>query len=91
MKALTPCDLPIIDVSCLWGDASEKALVKLGEEVSRACRSAGFFYISNHGIRVLLQKHLRLIGASTRFQSKKSSGSSSTAGTAAIRPSPARR
>jgi isopenicillin N synthase-like dioxygenase len=50
MKASAPSDLPIIDVSCLWGDASGKALIKLGEEVSRACRSVGFFYISNHGV-----------------------------------------
>jgi len=50
MRASRLDDLPIIDVGCLWGNSSENSLARLGREISEACRSAGFFYISNHGV-----------------------------------------
>lgn len=50
MKASRQGDLPVIDVGCLWDGGSEGSVVTLGEEISRACRSAGFFYIANHGV-----------------------------------------
>ena len=41
--------LPVIDLSELSG-ATEKQLARIGFEIGRACRDAGFFYITNHGI-----------------------------------------
>ena len=43
-------ELPVIDVGSLWRDAGDGELSRLGEQVARACRSTGFFYIANHGV-----------------------------------------
>lgn len=47
MSVLHQVGLPIVDVGGLWNGSAEE---RIGEEISRACRSAGFFYIANHGV-----------------------------------------
>jgi isopenicillin N synthase-like dioxygenase len=42
--------LRVVDVGCLWRDASHGELSRLGAQVFDACRSMGFFYIANHGV-----------------------------------------
>lgn len=43
-------ELPVIDVGSLWRDAADGELSRLGEQVFSACRSTGFFYITDHGV-----------------------------------------
>jgi isopenicillin N synthase-like dioxygenase len=42
--------VPIVDVGSLWRDVRGGEFSRLGDEISRACRSTGFFYIVNHGV-----------------------------------------
>jgi isopenicillin N synthase-like dioxygenase len=42
-------EIPIIDVSALWGTDAE-ALKALTEQIRLACSRVGFFYIKNHGV-----------------------------------------
>jgi len=57
-------DLPVIDISAL-AEKSESAQRLLAEQISRACREFGFFYIVGHGIDPILQE--RLMAASQAF------------------------
>lgn len=47
-------NIPIIDISILKTDAAS-----IAAQISAACRKHGFFYISNHGISIDLQKELK--------------------------------
>jgi hypothetical protein len=44
----TPDEIPIIDLTKLWGDL--QARKKLAQEILWACENTGFFYVKNHGI-----------------------------------------
>ena len=44
----TPEEIPIIDISGLYGDA--EARLRLSGEIKKAAMTNGFFYIKNHGI-----------------------------------------
>ena len=44
----TPEEIPIIDISDLYGDA--EARIRLSGEIKKAAMANGFFYIKNHGI-----------------------------------------
>lgn len=41
--------IPVIDVAPLWG-ADEDAYSRVSNEIDKACREVGFFYIKNHSI-----------------------------------------
>jgi isopenicillin N synthase-like dioxygenase len=56
-------EIPVIDVSALIGTA--KARSEVAEEIGRACREWGFFYIVGHGVDEDLQQRLEEI--SRRF------------------------
>ena len=44
----TPEEIPIIDISDLYGDG--EARIRLSREIKKAAMANGFFYIKNHGI-----------------------------------------
>ena len=50
MTNASPKEIPVIDVGSLWSPQPDHAIDRLAAEVYRACRSAGFFYIANHGV-----------------------------------------
>jgi isopenicillin N synthase-like dioxygenase len=54
MQMSVRSELPVIDVHCLWNGGPDSAVVALGERIQAACRSAGFFYIVNHGVEAAL-------------------------------------
>ena len=53
---LDPSALPIIDVSPLVTGLGDRLLP--AEQISRACRETGFFYITGHGVADVLQRRL---------------------------------
>src|SRR2546422_6757750 len=52
--------LPIIGISALIKGALER--LSVGNEIARACRESGFFYITGHSIDDRLQKRLEEVG-----------------------------
>lgn len=48
--------VPIVDITALRNDTS--ARVDVAENIGRACRDCGFFYITGHGVDVKLQDDL---------------------------------
>jgi isopenicillin N synthase-like dioxygenase len=57
-------EIPVIDVGpLLAGEPS--AVARVAEEIGRACRNVGFFYIRNHGIAA--EKIDRLVSETKRF------------------------
>jgi isopenicillin N synthase-like dioxygenase len=51
-------ELPVIDVSPLVGDGSDRAVAEVGAQIDAACRRFGFFYISGHGVDEGLQEQM---------------------------------
>jgi isopenicillin N synthase-like dioxygenase len=51
--------LPIIDISGLVKNNSNKSAV--AEQIGKACRESGFFYVSHHGVSEALQKNLKAL------------------------------
>ncbi len=50
--------LPVIDVSPLVADGSDRAVQDVGAQIDSACRRFGFFYISGHGVDEGLQEQM---------------------------------
>ncbi|HEX2887077.1 isopenicillin N synthase family dioxygenase [Vineibacter terrae] len=50
MASPTLKEIPVVDVGSLWSPNPDHALERVAAEVHQACRSAGFFYIANHGV-----------------------------------------
>lgn len=59
-------EIPVIDISGLSG-GSMKAVEAVADGIAKACRTVGFFYISNHGVPLALQKDI--FEATKRFHS----------------------
>lgn len=51
--------VPVIDVAPLVNHGPER--VKAGEEIGRACRESGFFYIAGHGVDESLCERLEIL------------------------------
>ncbi|MEZ5024186.1 MAG: 2-oxoglutarate and iron-dependent oxygenase domain-containing protein [Chitinophagales bacterium] len=49
-------EIPVIDIGDLINN--EKDLQSIASQIGQACRSYGFFYITNHGIDIKLQEQL---------------------------------
>jgi isopenicillin N synthase-like dioxygenase len=55
-KFMAFSEIPVIDISALRGSDPDAALAA-AEEIGRACETAGFFYIKNHGVpEALIQR-----------------------------------
>src|SRR6185503_10772445 len=55
--------VPVVDVAALLAGAPARAAV--AEEIGRACRAEGFFYVTGHGVDAVIVD--RLVDASRRF------------------------
>jgi isopenicillin N synthase-like dioxygenase len=65
---LTKMALPIIDFSHFLDPASSPAVKRsTAQEIDRACREVGFFYLTGHGIDSALMQHM-LDNARTFFE-----------------------
>jgi isopenicillin N synthase-like dioxygenase len=53
VAAAGPADIPVIDLEGLTDD-TPGALARIAAEVGTACRSIGFFYVTNHGVPAAL-------------------------------------
>jgi isopenicillin N synthase-like dioxygenase len=43
-------EIPVIDIGGLFGPGRARAISNIAMQVDVACRSAGFFYVANHGV-----------------------------------------
>jgi len=52
-------EIPVIDIALLREkETDKKAAAKIAQEINKACREHGFFYISGHGVSEALQANL---------------------------------
>ena len=65
--ALSQANLPVIDISELYGE-SEESIREVGRQIGDAARTSGFFYISGHGVSQELINEL--YAASRAFHEK---------------------
>lgn len=60
MNVLSDIDsLPIIDISALINSSAAKHAT--AEQLGKACRDSGFFYVSHHGVPLTLQQQLKTL------------------------------
>lgn len=59
LRRLAKREIPIIDIEALVNQTGERGLV--AEQIGRACREFGFFYITGHGVSEDLQSRLERV------------------------------